>query len=155
MKSSYLLGLLLLVAVVGCGDSSGPSLYPVKGKLTLYGKPYPKGIVTFTPKEGGPSATSVTDENGDFELWSTGKKGAVMGQHSVSVTTVMEPVKDAGPVAPTSSDDPSYAKQVFGGPASYKAAKEQKDPIPEKYNKSSVLVNEVKSGSNVINLDLK
>lgn len=156
MKSSCVLVLFLLAALVGCDGDSGPPLSSVKGKVTLYGKPYAKGIVTFEPKDGGPAASSPTDENGDFELWSAGRKGAVIGQHKVVVTTIVEATTDAAPVAPTSSDDPAYAQQVFGGgPAAYKAVKQFKEPIPEKYNKSSTLVQEVKSGPNVINLDLK
>ena len=156
MKSSCVLVLFLLVAIVGCGGDSGPRLASVKGKVTFNGKPYAKGIVTFEPKDGGPSATSPTAENGDFELWSAGRKGAVIGQHKVVVTTVVEATTDAAPAAPTSSDDPAYAQQVFGGGnAAYNAAKQIKDPIPEKYNKSSTLVHEVASGPNVINLNLK
>lgn len=149
------MGLLLVAAIVGCGGDSGPPLAPVKGKLTLYGKPYPKAIITFEPKGGGPAATSTTDENGDYELWSAGRKGAVIGSHKVVVTTIIEAPPAAKSMSETSSDDPAYAAQVLGGPAAYKAVKEQKEPIPAKFNKNSELVHEVTSGANVINLDLK
>ncbi len=155
MKTALFGSLFLLSFIVGCGGDSGPPLGTVNGKVTLYGKPYPKALVTFTPEGGGPAATSSTDENGDYELWSAGKKGAPIGNHLVSVVTIKEPVKASEPVAATSSDDPAYAAQVFGGAAAYKADKEEKEKIPAKYNKSSELKHEVKSGSNTINLDLK
>ena len=155
MKTLLFCSLCLVTFFVGCGGDSGPPLGTVTGKVTLYGKPYPKAIVTFSPEGGGPAATSTTDENGDYELWSTGKKGAAVGNHLVSVVTISEPVSTA-PVAATSSDDPAYAAQSSGGgAAAYKAKKEEKEKIPAKYNVSSDLKKEVKSGSNKIDLDLK
>ncbi len=142
------------VTFVGCGGDAGPPLAPVKGKVTLYGKPYTKGIVTFSPEGGGPSATSRTDENGDYELWSAGKKGAAIGKHKVSVTTILEQPTTTAP-SDMKSDDPNYAAQALGGPASYKAAKTVKEPIPEKYNKNTELKFEVNSGSNEIIIELK
>lgn len=155
MKTAYLATLLVLLFNFGCGGGdNGPPLGTVTGKVTLYGKPYTKGLVTFTPDGGGPSATSQTDGDGDFELWTNGRKGAVVGTHRVSVVTIKEVVKSA-PVAATSSNDPAYEAQVFGGPAAYKANKEEKEKIPAKFNTSSELKKEVNSGSNKIELDLK
>jgi hypothetical protein len=153
MKTMKWFALLAIVGVLGCGDS-GPPLSPVKGKVTLYGKPYTKGIVTFTPEGGGPAGASPTDENGDYELWSGGKKGAVIGKHKVSVTTIMESKKTAPPPGATSSNDPGYS--AFGDTSEYKAVeKEKKEPIPAKYNTATELVKEVNSGSNTIDLELK
>ena len=155
MKTAYLTTLLVLLFSLGCGGGdNGPPLGKVSGKVTLFGKPYPKALVTFSPDGGGPSATSQTDENGDFELWTNGRQGAAVGTHRVSVVTIKEVVKSA-PVAATSSNDPAYEAQVFGGPAAYKANKEVKEKIPAKYNTSSELKKEVNSGSNKIELDLK
>ncbi len=109
----FLLVVGFAVTFVGCGGDGGPPLAPVKGKVTLYGKPYTKGIVTFSPEGGGPSATSRTDENGDYELWSAGKKGAAIGKHKVSVTTILEQPTTTAP-ADMKSDDPNYAAQASG-----------------------------------------
>lgn len=155
MNKIILFAVLAVVTfAIGCGDG-GPPLAPVKGKVTFYGKPYAKGIVTFSPVDGGPSATSATDDNGDYELWTSGKKGAVIGKHKVSVTTIIEPPKDSGPPpGATSSDDPGYT--AFGNPSDYKKVESaKKEPIPAKFNKDTTLEKEVSSGSNSIDLELK
>jgi hypothetical protein len=154
MKTALFCSLLMVTFLAGCGGESGPPMGKVIGKVTLYGKPYPKALVTFSPEGGGPAATGSTDDNGDFELWTSGTKGAAVGNHLVSVVTIKDPVKTE-PVAATSSDDPAYAAQAFGGAAAYKANKDEKEKIPAKYNKSTELKHEVKSGSNKIDLELK
>ena len=155
MKSAFFLTLFLLAFSAGCGDS-GPPLGAVTGKVTLYGKPYPNAIVSFTPEGGGPAATSSTDQNGDFELWSAGKKGAVIGTHKVSVTTVKE-VKETKSMAEVRSDDPAYAASLAesSSNAAYKAAANEKEKIPAKYNVNTELSKDVTSGTNKIDLDLK
>lgn len=152
MRSGYFVFIFVLSVLMGCGES-GPPLAPVKGKVTLYGKPYTKGLVVFTPEGGGPTGTSQTDENGDYEIWSSGRKGAMVGKHKISVTTIMEPVKEAAPPGQVSSDDPGYT--AFGGAADYKKAKEMKEPIPAKFNSKSELLKDVESGQNTIDLDLR
>jgi len=152
MRSCHFMFIFALTVLVGCGDS-GPPLAPVKGKVTLYGKPYTKGLVVFTPEGGGPTGSSPTDVNGDYELWSGGKKGATIGKHKISVTTIMEPVKEVAPPGQTSSDDPGYT--AFGGAAEYKKAEETKEPIPAKFNSKSELSKDVSSGQNTIDLELK
>jgi hypothetical protein len=151
---------LMIVAMpmlAGCGGDDGPPLAVVKGKVTLFGRPYTKGLVTFTPEGGGPTGTSPTDANGDYEIWSAGKKGAAIGKHKISVTTIKDPTPKETPVGATSSDDPAYAAQAFGGgPAEYATkAKEDKEPIPAKYNSATELVKEVTSGTNTFDLELK
>ena len=154
MKTVILLTFSLLSFAAGCGRDGGPPLAPVNGKVTLYGKPYPNAIVSFTPEGGGPAATSSTDQNGDYELWSAGKKGAAIGKHKVSVTTIKEPVKTTS-FSDVRSDDPRYAAEIAaGGAAAYKV-KEEKEKIPAKFNKDTELSMEVTSGTNKIDLDLK
>ncbi|XZE36734.1 hypothetical protein SH501x_002318 [Pirellulaceae bacterium SH501] len=157
MRSLLSFGLILVasISIAGCGDS-GPALAPVKGKVMMYGKPYAKGLVVFEPIGGGPAGTSRTDENGDFEIWSAGKKGAMIGDHKVVVTTIMDAPVEAAPVAPTSSDDPAYMAQASGNNmAQYKAAEKIKEPIPAKYNKNSELKCSVPSGGTQFDIDIK
>ncbi len=143
------------LAISGCGDS-GPALAPVKGKVTLYGKPYTKGLVTFEPQGGGPVGSSQTDADGNYEIWTAGKKGAMIANHKIIVTTIMEAPAVETPAAPTSSDDPAYMAQSAGmNMSAYKEAKAQKEPIPAKYNKSSELTLDVKSGTNEFNIDMR
>ena len=114
---------LVLVMLAGCGES-GPPLAPVKGKVTLNGQPYTKGTVVFQPSGGGPTGIGMTDVNGDYSVWTSGRKGAPLGPHTVMVTTIADP--SATQVAPAEmrSDDPRYADQANSEAADYvKAAK--------------------------------
>jgi len=137
---------LALLLLAGCG-SKGPRLASVKGKVTLDGQPLANAIVTFTPVAGGPASTGVTNSNGEYELACQLGKGAVVGQHKVSVRSQPPTQTGAGAV---SSDDPSYQ---YGGEDSSRAPVFQ-EKIPAKYNTNTTLVREVKPGSNEINLDL-
>ncbi len=135
----------------GCGES-GPPLGKVTGTVTLDGKPMPKIMVVFVPKDGGQTSTATTKSDGTYELLGASSKGALIGLHKVSLTTVRE-AEAAGPdFSQLPSDHPDYAKQ--GDPSQYKKAAQFKELIPEKYNTKSELVEEVKAGSNTINFEL-
>lgn len=142
---------VICLAALGC--DGGGSRGRVTGKVTLDGKPLPNAAVTFMPAEGGASS-GVTDAEGNYELGHFDGKGAVIGKHKVAVTTVQQASAAAAPSL--SADSPEYAKQASGGSsADYANAKKFVEPIPEKYNVKTELEHEVKSGSQVINLDLK
>jgi hypothetical protein len=71
----------------GCGGDPGPTLHPVKGKLTRGGKPLANVLVTFTPTEKGISSTGMTNSAGEFVLVThTGKSGAIAGKHKVTLS---------------------------------------------------------------------
>jgi hypothetical protein len=111
--------------------------------------------VTFTPKSGGPASTATTDASGEYVLLCGDQKGAPLGQHKVSVTTIPQTVGTEYPEAATSSDSEAYEKQAAGGSvADYAAPAQPTEPIPKKLNSETKLEKEVKSGSNVINLEL-
>jgi hypothetical protein len=91
-SSPRLLGLLLVwsvVSILGCG-SSGPTLIPVKGRVTLDGKPVADAAVGLIPIEGGPMASGVTNADGVFDPSTGNKPGAAPGKHAVTVTKVEE-----------------------------------------------------------------
>jgi hypothetical protein len=79
---------LCLTAVIffsGCG-SSGIPLGAVSGRVTSGGKPKPGINVLFQPVAGGRGSQGSTDESGYYELsFAGGRKGAVLGQHDVTV----------------------------------------------------------------------
>ena len=113
------------VLLGGCG--SGPKLADVSGTVTVDGAPVPGLQVLFEPQDKvSPGSIGFTQADGTYRLkCSSGQDGAVVGQHIVRVTTA-------------EIDDPS-------GPAL---------TIPAKYNTSSELTQEVKAGTNTIDLKL-
>jgi hypothetical protein len=71
----------------GCGNRSDVDLSQVVGTVTLDGQPLAGAVVSFSPDGGRPS-TSVTKSDGTYELvYSYDKKGALVGQHIVHITT--------------------------------------------------------------------
>src|SRR5262245_48594736 len=79
-----------LVFLTGCG---GPSMAPVKGRVTCNGQPVRDAAITFSPvprnaddKHPGKPASGFTDADGVYEL-STHKPldGALVGKHRVTV----------------------------------------------------------------------
>ncbi|RUL86183.1 peptidase associated/transthyretin-like domain-containing protein [Tautonia sociabilis] len=88
-------GLLTLAA--GCGDA-GPELVPVSGTVVVNGEPLARATVIFEPTDTeDPNLNSggQTDEQGHFELQTIdGRKGAVVGNHRVTITPPMTVTPD-------------------------------------------------------------
>ena len=142
--------LLLAAALAGCGGSE-LELGEVQGVVTLNGDPLPNAVVTFSPKEGGPSGVGKTNDKGEYQLMTAGQLGAIPGQHTVSIICVPVPA----PVKHVRSNDPSY--QHGGGGVS--SANYTPPPVPEvpaRYNAQTELSEEVEAGTeNTINFDLE
>jgi hypothetical protein len=130
---------VLCGGLIGCGGGGGPDLAEVKGKVTYNGAPVEGARVTFHPTEG-PLATGTTNASGEFTLATSGKPGAVIGQHKISVTKTT-----GGGGEEMSPED--YAKDMAGGDTSF--AEESKSQIPAKYAdpEKSGLAEEVSSDS--------
>lgn len=90
LSSVFLLAAWLLV-VPGCGSSDGrPELGRVEGTVTLDGAALPGATITFQPAQGK-SSRGVTDAEGHYELvYLRDIKGAVVGSHTVTITTASE-----------------------------------------------------------------
>ncbi len=93
--------LLVLGALVwfttGCGGDSA-KLVPVKGVVTINGKPLTSGTVQFRPnKAKGNTSTEeplgLINDQGEFSLETRGKPGAPLGSYKVTVAST-------GPVTP-------------------------------------------------------
>ena len=80
---------VLILTTGGCGQS-GPAMAPAKGRVTLDGQAVADAAVAFMPVGGGPLATGNTDSQGVFELQTTNKPGAVLGEHTVTITKMRE-----------------------------------------------------------------
>lgn len=86
----YRLVLILVISIsYGCGDTSEINLGKVTGTITVNGQPLSDGEITFQPGSGRPSL-GMTNSLGFYELhYTKGKKGALVGSHSVIITTSM------------------------------------------------------------------
>ncbi len=80
------LGLFLCLA--GCG-SSGPTLYNIKGSVSLDGQPVPAGRIEFEPdtaqgNSGGMGFARIV--NGTYDTSAPGGRGVLGGPHRVRIT---------------------------------------------------------------------
>src|SRR5947207_14848425 len=97
MRAHRALGFAVILAI-GCG---GKTFAPVSGKVILNGKPLPHAHVMFQPVgkpgsiEAGEGSAGKTNDKGEFTLTSsTGKKGAMVGTHQVSISALDAQVGD-------------------------------------------------------------
>lgn len=115
------------LGLAGCSDDN---FGLVTGVVQLDGEPLEGATVEFQPKQGSPSY-GETDEEGRYELmFSPDKKGAVVGEHVVRIST--------------------YRIVMTGD-----EKKELPEEVPAKYNTESMETRQVEPGSQVINFDLK
>lgn len=97
-----------LLAVIGCGKDT----YPVKGRVTIDGKPVKKATVRFLPdNEQAPRlAWGLTNDNGEFTM-STFKPddGVLPGAYRV---TINNPENTPEPLGPPSGNEEDNAKAM-------------------------------------------
>jgi hypothetical protein len=91
---------------------------PVKGKVTLKGKPLTQGQIVFEPDSAGREAHGSIQPDGTFEL-TTFKPGdgAAPGTHRVAVTGTSK--KDAVPVKYQSTSSSKTEVEVAEGKTEY------------------------------------
>lgn len=124
--------LTVSVALMGCGPA-GPDYVPVKGVVTIDGKPLALKTVFFAPEPGTPGmgAGASTDENGAFELLAVAAGstkdiyGALPGAYVVTVNEPMFPLGEEMAVQGL-SDDPEAA---LGIPAPVNTGKQAIPPV--------------------------
>lgn len=152
-------GFLAIAAMVGLvltGCGNGVSLGKVTGKVTIDGEPAPNVLVSFRPKEGGPSSVGVTDASGNYELACLGRPGAPLGINIVTLTSI--PAANEAPaedLSQMSSDDPNYAKQAAGGTKSDYDSAAVREKIPPQYNSATTLEREVTSSGETYDFPIK
>ncbi|QDU59987.1 hypothetical protein Pan216_08240 [Planctomycetes bacterium Pan216] len=138
---------VLVCLLNGCGGGQDPNrvpVFPVEGQVNYRGAPLDGAVVTFSPKQGQPTALGKTDAEGHFKLKTYGKEdGAAKGDYVVMVTKLDIQESEEIPI-----DDPRY-----GVP---QPDKEDKSLIPEVYaTKKSPLAATVSDESeNRFNFDL-
>ncbi len=123
---------VLLFVSVGCWGTGSPPLGAVTGIVTLDGKPVSGARVTFQPRDGGRGSVGMTDAEGKYKLnYRQGEPGAVVGLHSVSITTAERESRDK-------DSKPS----------------ESRESIPNSYNEQTTLTAEVEPGGTEIDFPL-
>ena len=142
------LAALAVLPLVGC--DSGPATGLVSGVVTIDGKPIGGAVVNFYPTDGRAS-TGTTDANGQYELAFTRQKmGAVLGSHKVTITTEILAEVDY-------SADDDYANREGDASLGRIKNRERRELLSVEYSdyKRSPLLENVVSGENPINFDLK
>lgn len=115
-----MLGLLLLVLAIGCGDDGRPPLVPVSGVVTLDNEPIAGAAVMFMPLAGGRPAQGVTDAAGKFRLTTfDDNDGALVGNHQVTITKVEVTGMTATADGLSGVVDPSQIKETWIIPQKY------------------------------------
>ena len=146
-----LIGCVGMLCLSGCsGSNSG--IGAVTGTVTIDGEPVEYAAVSFMPVEGRASI-GRTDANGVYNLaYVKNQKGAVIGQHKVTITTKV--------VAETNYGQATYNEG--GAIKQDKKAKQsaqktgRKEMLPKKYcdRNSTELTASVEKGNNTIDFDL-
>lgn len=138
------MGIVALVAIVGCSGNTGPSTVPVKGTLTIDGQPANNVTITLSPLDSQLPTVSGPVKSGEFQVFAgaQGKPGAAPGKYKVVLTQSAQA---------TSLEDAKamYSKGASGPPKA-------KLSFPEKYTSASTSDKEVeiKSGSNDLKIDI-
>ena len=94
--------LVLLISgigtLAGCGTASASSkpespLAPVKGSISLDGKPLEGATVIFSPQGSmmGDGAIAVTDASGNYEAICGGATGAPIGTYKILISRLVDP----------------------------------------------------------------
>jgi len=100
LKGSLVCWIVLcsLASISGCGArSEQPQLGQVTGTVKLQDKPLPMANVVFKPQTGRFSR-GTTDASGQYELtYIRHEKGALIGSHSVSISTWTESTPERVP----------------------------------------------------------
>lgn len=129
-----------LLFAAGCQghDPKAPKLEPVTGVVRLDGDPIKNADVMFLPTNGNLEASGRSNDDGKYELFVQGKKGAVAGTYKV---TVSKRVREDGSEFPDDRSEMGMGKETM--PARYL------DRV------LTELTAEVAEGENEIDLDLK
>lgn len=123
----------LIPMLSGCGRQTGPVRFAVEGTVTLDGQNLAAGVIRFIPAEGnsGPAAGAVI-KDGVYKL--AEGEGPIIGRQRVEI----EATNHLGFEA---DDEQAYASAV----TERKGKPLPENPVPDKYNRQSTLVADIKA----------
>src|SRR5204862_127511 len=125
---------------------AGPRLYPVRGTVTVEGKPLSGAVVAFLPVFSvGTHSVGETKADGTYELATMGQAGAGRGEYRVVVSYI---VASDGKVADLASRSSDYV------PPELDHGKELVPPRYSNFSKTELRAT-VEPGCPPINFDLK
>lgn len=132
------LSVAFTLTAIGCGGAAdGPPREPVYGSVKFDGKLLEKGLITFTPVDGGDLVVSSLILDGQFSL--PREEGPGLGPHRVDIWS-----KQATGKTLPNPDDP-------GNPI-----EEKKEILPPQFNiKSRLAADVAKGGDNKFDYDLR
>jgi hypothetical protein len=148
---------MLAVAAWGCSRAGPPVVY-VEGVVLLDGKPVEGATVGFSPGDRGLPAVGCTDEEGRFELTSTGggrpAAGAAVGDYGVVISKQV--VEGAVQEVPAQESDRPPEKWQGADPSRPPLPPRVVYLIPQAYGDvaTSGLAVDVKPGSNAFRFEL-
>ncbi|QDT52622.1 hypothetical protein Pan44_06340 [Caulifigura coniformis] len=97
---------VLALVLTGCGDN-GPVLVEARGTVLYRGDIVPKANVVFISDDGASMSIGVTDEQGQFQLSTRGRAGALIGPYKVGITAI----RLKGPVFPSMTEEQILANE--------------------------------------------
>ncbi len=127
-----------LLALPGCGGSSGPQRANAAGKVTFDGQPVEQGAISFAPM-GNTTGPSSGGEIIDGHYSIARAVGPVVGTHRVEIQAMRRTGRqiESGPPAPPGT-----------------MVDEVEQFIPAKYNSQSELTAEISAGKNTVHFEL-
>ena len=130
----YCLLCLLLVSQFsfGCG---GPVMAPVKGVVTVNGKPVEGAEVCFKVKDASQASVGLTNDKGEYELTTFNTNdGAIVGENLVAIRQIPKDVASMSSAGPSPEEMKSGKSDFRGVSRSMeKAIKNSNGVIPMKY----------------------
>jgi hypothetical protein len=163
--SCLVFAILIVTAVLGCGDSSGlPTRYRVSGTVTYNSKLLERGTISFAPADGKGRAAGGTITDGRYSLTTHDlDDGAIPGKYNVGILA-----KEADPSkvdlkikklrgGTTTEAEKKAMAAVYPQKVAARAAAAAKNLIPAKYSspETAGLTAEVKEQSNTVNFELE
>lgn len=154
-------GILALIAMVGCSGSDAPTTYKVSGTVTEGGKPVEGALVTFLPSEGQKVAIGSTNAAGEFKLSTFAPSdGAQPGSFKVTVTKFETPPTGSAPPLPPGVLAGGEITESYAPPKPNEGAgtaKTNKNLLPAKYASeatSGLVATVAENNNNTFNFEL-